>query len=35
MVYSTGQPIMFVGTGQHYTNLKKLNVDAVVEALAS
>jgi signal recognition particle receptor subunit alpha len=35
MVYSTGQPIVFVGTGQHYTNLKKLNVNTVVDALAN
>ena len=33
MVYITGQPIVFVGTGQKYTNLKKLQVDQVVGAL--
>eukprot|EP00002_Diphylleia_rotans_P019765 TRINITY_DN3819_c0_g1_i1.p1 TRINITY_DN3819_c0_g1~~TRINITY_DN3819_c0_g1_i1.p1 ORF type:complete len:572 (+),score=131.76 TRINITY_DN3819_c0_g1_i1:510-2225(+) len=33
MVYATGQPILFVGTGQTYTDLKKLNVKSVVEAL--
>mmetsp|Transcript_29144 Transcript_29144/g.49825 ORF Transcript_29144/g.49825 Transcript_29144/m.49825 type:complete len:516 (-) Transcript_29144:22-1569(-) len=33
MVYSTGIPIMFVGVGQHYQDLKKLNVGVVVKAL--
>ena len=33
MVYSTGIPIMFVGVGQHYTDIKKLNVNSVVKAL--
>jgi len=33
MVYTTGSPILFVGTGQHYTDLKKMNVSAVVQAL--
>lgn len=33
MTYSTGQPIVFVGTGQTYTDLKKLNVKSVVESL--
>merc|ERR1712093_508353 len=33
MVYTTGQPIVFVGTGQHYTDLKKLNVNKIVTAL--
>ena len=33
MVYRTGVPVVFVGTGQKHTNLRKLNVDAVVEAL--
>ncbi len=35
MVYRTGVPIVFVGTGQQYTNLRKLNVAAVVDALLS
>ena len=35
MVYMTGQPVVFVGTGQKYTNLKKLQVDEVVAALLS
>jgi len=35
MVYQTGQPIVFVGNGQHYTNLKALNVSFVVRALLS
>ncbi|KAL9704956.1 hypothetical protein quinque_008474 [Culex quinquefasciatus] len=33
MTYITGQPIVFVGTGQTYTDLKKLNAKAVVHAL--
>jgi signal recognition particle receptor subunit alpha len=33
LVYSSGLPIVFLGTGQHYMDLKKLNVDAVVKAL--
>eukprot|EP00042_Codosiga_hollandica_P051452 m.631957 g.631957 ORF g.631957 m.631957 type:complete len:631 (-) comp58288_c0_seq1:133-2025(-) len=35
MTYTTGQPIVFVGTGQSYHDLKKLNVQAVVSALMS
>lgn len=33
MTYITGQPIVFVGTGQTYTDLKTLNPKAVVHAL--
>ena len=33
MTYITGQPIVFVGTGQTYRELKNLNVDAVVRSL--
>jgi signal recognition particle receptor subunit alpha len=33
MTYTTGQPILFVGTGQTYTDLRKMNVQSVVEAL--
>ncbi|EDO46043.1 predicted protein [Nematostella vectensis] len=33
MTYTTGQPIVFVGTGQTYKDLKSLNVKAVVHAL--
>lgn len=33
LVYSSGLPIVFLGTGQHYTDLKKLNIGAVVKAL--
>ncbi|XP_017794132.1 PREDICTED: signal recognition particle receptor subunit alpha homolog isoform X5 [Habropoda laboriosa] len=33
MTYITGQPIVFVGTGQTYTDLKSLNANAVVHAL--
>lgn len=33
MTYITGQPIVFVGTGQTYSDLKALNVNAVVRAL--
>ena len=30
MTYVTGQPIVFVGTGQTYSDLKSLNVQSVV-----
>ena len=33
MVHTTGKPIVYVGTGQKYTNLKKLNVNNVLNAL--
>lgn len=33
MTYTTGQPIVFVGTGQRYTDIKSLNVQAVVSVL--
>ncbi|XP_030378136.1 signal recognition particle receptor subunit alpha homolog [Scaptodrosophila lebanonensis] len=33
MTYITGQPIVFVGTGQTYTDLKAINVNAVVNSL--
>lgn len=33
MTYITGQPIFFIGTGQTYTDLRRLNVKAVVDAL--
>ena len=33
MVYTTGKPIVYVGTGQKYMNLKKLNVTNVLNAL--
>lgn len=33
MTYITGQPIVFVGTGQTYADLKNLNATAVVNAL--
>merc|ERR1712137_1497273 len=33
MVYSTGIPIIFVGVGQHYQDIKKLNVGVIVKAL--
>lgn len=33
MTYITGQPIVFVGTGQTYTDLKAINSKAVVTAL--
>eukprot|EP01027_Heterolobosea_sp_BB2_P001503 GEZU01002276.1.p2 GENE.GEZU01002276.1~~GEZU01002276.1.p2 ORF type:complete len:217 (-),score=84.01 GEZU01002276.1:1147-1797(-) len=35
MVYTTGQPIVFVGTGQSYTDLRRLNVQTVIKALLS
>ncbi|KAJ2653360.1 hypothetical protein IWW40_000413 [Coemansia sp. RSA 1250] len=33
MTYITGQPIVFVGTGQTYTDLRKMNVSHVIHAL--
>merc|ERR1712152_59836 len=33
MTYITGQPIIFVGTGQTYTDLKTINSKAVVQLL--
>jgi len=33
MSHITGQPILFVGTGQKYNHLKKLSVQAVIRAL--
>ncbi|KAL4228445.1 hypothetical protein ACF0H5_011491 [Mactra antiquata] len=33
MTYITGQPIVFVGTGQTYTDLRNLNAKAIVHAL--
>jgi signal recognition particle receptor subunit alpha len=33
MTYITGQPIVFVGTGQTYSDLKSLNPESVVKSL--
>ena len=33
MVQTTGKPILFVGVGQKYPHLKRLNVPTVVNAL--
>ncbi|KAI9224321.1 SRP54-type protein [Blastocladiella britannica] len=33
MTYITQKPVLFVGTGQTYTDLKRINVGAVVDAL--
>ncbi|KAJ2779213.1 hypothetical protein GGI15_003948 [Coemansia interrupta] len=33
MTYTTGQPIVFVGTGQTYTDLRKMSVSQVIRAL--
>jgi len=35
MVYTTGKPIVFVGVGQKYPNIKKLNVNTILQALFS
>ncbi|KAK3873718.1 hypothetical protein Pcinc_021291 [Petrolisthes cinctipes] len=35
MTYITGQPIVFIGTGQTYTDLRRLDAEAVVNALMS
>lgn len=33
MVYATGQPIVFLGVGQQYTDLRRMNVQVVTKAL--
>ena len=33
LVYSTSKPILYVGVGQKYPNLKELNVSTVVHSL--
>jgi len=33
MTYTTGQPIMFVGTGQTYRDLRRMNVQRLINAL--
>mmetsp|Transcript_47419 Transcript_47419/g.34703 ORF Transcript_47419/g.34703 Transcript_47419/m.34703 type:complete len:115 (+) Transcript_47419:869-1213(+) len=33
MVYTTGKPIVFVGVGERYPHLRKLNVPTVISAL--
>lgn len=33
MTYSTGKPILYVGVGQKYIHLKKLNVKTIVHHL--
>ncbi|GFY80748.1 signal recognition particle receptor alpha subunit family protein [Actinidia rufa] len=33
MVYISGAPVMFIGCGQSYTDLKKLNVKSIVKTL--
>ena len=33
MVYASGAPVMFVGCGQTYVDLKRLNVRSVVRSL--
>ena len=35
MVYTSGAPVMFVGCGQTYTDLRKLNVKSIVKILLS
>jgi signal recognition particle receptor subunit alpha len=35
MCYMTGKPIYFIGDGQTYTDLRKMNVDHVVDMLLS
>lgn len=35
MVYLTGHPIVFVGVGQTYTDLKNLSVKTIVNALCN
>lgn len=33
MVYTTGQPIVFVGVGQQYSDLRRMNATVVTRAL--
>jgi len=33
MAYVTGKPILFVGTGQTYKDLKRMNVKTLIRAL--
>jgi signal recognition particle receptor subunit alpha len=33
LTYSTGKPIIYIGVGQKYPNLKKLNIESVVRSL--
>lgn len=33
MTYTTGQPIVFVGIGQTYPDLRSLNAKAIVNSL--
>lgn len=35
LTYATGKPILFVGVGQKYPHLKKLNIDHVINSLLS
>ena len=35
LTYSTGKPIVYIGVGQKYPNLKKLNIESVVRSLLS
>ncbi|OMJ89202.1 hypothetical protein SteCoe_8679 [Stentor coeruleus] len=35
MVYSTGKPILFIGVGERYPHLKRLNAKTVVKSLLS
>lgn len=35
MTYSTGKPILFIGVGQKYPHLKRLNIDQVINSLLS
>jgi signal recognition particle receptor subunit alpha len=33
MVYSTGKPIVFMGIGEKYPNLKKMNINTIINSL--
>ena len=35
LVYTTSKPILYVGVGQKYPNLKELNVSTVIQSLLS
>jgi signal recognition particle receptor subunit alpha len=33
MTYTTGQPILFIGTGQDYSDLRNLHAPSIVQSL--
>ena len=35
MCYTTSKPVLYVGVGQKYPNLRKLNINTIVQSLLS